>query len=964
MKTWLSTTLALLCAVSAWAQQQAPDANRAIPVFTIRNDDLRRQSPATNAVVVSAPPTAGTPAAAPAPAPPLTPFPAAQSPTVLVPKPNPGSTPSPVTNPADPRIGIRQTPAGPSRLQPPSPTPAVPGQPPAPSPTPTPAAESPAPTPMVAIPGGAPAPSPDDAPAPNPNARQTFRQDPVATDEPIEFDWMNADLSMVLTKYSELTGRSAIMQQGLQGMVTFHSSGPLKVDEAIGALESVLLINGFAVVPMGEKFFKLVPSPYGPQEGLPVLKEDATAEQFDRLVAQVVRVKFLDPTDVARALGGSGGTGGGMPPMPGATPQGGGPSGSNRVFMHPYGQIIPLPRSSALLLIDTALNVSRLKQIIEYMDTTSETKMETRVYVLENADSATVYSILQQLIAADQGTSTPGQTGQIAPTAMAAGVGLGRSRPSVTSIEESVIMGRVLINYDMRTNAIILITQETNFTFFEKIIKALDVKTNQDFKTRVFFLNYADANDMALILYQLVLGAEPNAVGGRAGSTSGAPFTSRTSTAGGRTTGLGGSTSGARSGALGSRGSATGSRTGSSARSSSSRRSTGSRTAGTAARTTTPATPTTPGMPTGAAGANMAQQLIEIIPDVRNNALVVFAPEQDLESLTDVIKQLDVFPPQVAIDVVVAEVSVDDNTTFGVDLFQKALTSPSRAGAGISTPDGGGIPSTVSGTNVLSRLLDPRAITSPQALTGAGLTGGLSYFASFFGDDLRAVITALQQDSKFKVLQTPHLYTSNNQAARVFVGESRPVVTSTLTDISGGTTAGRSNYENVDIGVGLEVTPLINPDGVVTFNIYQTVDDVKSTVLIDNNEVPILSRREAEAVAVTCKDGQIIILGGLTSNTRRQTVNQVPILGDIPLLGYLFKKTSWNNVKTELVFFLRPKVIRTIEEAQRYTWGRLEKSKDLRTMPIRNVEGYSPMQDKRHSEKLKAIDRFDKTEKF
>jgi general secretion pathway protein D len=804
----------------------------------------------------------------------------------------------------------------------------------------------------------APAAGTNTVAAPDPNAKQTFQQSTLTGDEPIEFDWMNADLSQVLSKYSELTHRSAIMQQGMQGMITFRSSGPLSTEEAIGALESVMLVNGYAVVPMGDKFFKVVASPYGPQEGLPVFTEDAKMQQFDRLVAQVVRVKFLDPTDVARALGGSSPTGA---PMPGA-PQAAGGGASGRVFMHPYGQIIPLPRSSALLLIDTALNVSRLKQIIEYMDTTNETKMETRVYVLENADTTAVYGILQQLIAADQGTGTPGQTGQIMPTSGAVGISLGRSRPSVASIEETVIMGRVLINYDLRTNALILITQETNFTFFEKIIKALDVKTNQDFKTRVFFLNYADAADMANMLYQLVQGAAPTAVGGRAGGTAGSPYTSRAGTAtGGRTTGLGGSTSGARSGTSGARGSATGSRTGSrastSSRSSGARRATTSRATTTANRATTPTVPGT----TGAAGANVPQQLIEIIPDERNNALVIFAPEQDLESLADVIKQLDVFPPQVAIDVVVAEVSVDDNTSFGVDIFQKALTTPSRAGAGVSSPDGGGIPGG-SGTNALSRLLDPRSLTSPQALAGAGLTGGLTYFASFFGNDLRAVITALSQDSKFKVLQTPHLYTSNNQAARVFVGESRPIVTSTQTTINSDQT--RSNYENVDIGVGLEVTPLINPDGVVTFNIYQTVDDVKTTVLIDNNEVPVLSRREAEAVAVTCKDGQIIILGGLTTNNRRQTVNKVPVVGDIPLLGYLFKKTVWTDAKTELVFFLRPKVIRTIEEAQRYTWGRLEKSKDLRTMPIRDVEGYSPMQDKRLNEKLKAIDRFDKSDKF
>jgi len=492
MKTGLLITLAFLCAVSARAQQ-TPGAEAAKATIRIRASDLLRQSSqgSNTVVVAAAPQTAAAPAA------PLSASPAAPPPPTAAATPPPGLAPVPGTPP------------------------------PQPGPAPVPA---PPPAPMAA---------PNTVAAPDPNVNQTFQQSTLTGDEPIEFDWMNADLSQVLSKYSELTHRSAIMQQGLQGMITFRSSGPLSVEEAIGALESVLLVNGYAVVPMGEKFFKVVPTPYGPQEGLPVFTEDAKMEQFDRLVAQVVRVKFLDPTDVARALGGSSPSGA---PMPGA-PQAAGGSASGRVFMHPYGQIIPLPRSSALLLIDTALNVSRLKQIIEYMDTTNETKMETRVYVLENADATAVYGILQQLIAADQGTGTPGQTGQIMPTSGAVGIALGRSRPSVASIEETVIMGRVLINYDLRTNALILITQETNFTFFEKIIKALDVKTNQDFKTRVFFLNYADATDMANMLYQLVQGAAPTAVGGRTG-TAGSPYTSRAGTAtGGRTTGLGGSTS-------------------------------------------------------------------------------------------------------------------------------------------------------------------------------------------------------------------------------------------------------------------------------------------------------------------------------------------------------------------------------------------------------------------------------------
>jgi len=304
-----------------------------------------------------------------------------------------------------------------------------------------------------------------------------------------------------------------------------------------------------------------------------------------------------------------------------------------------------------------------------------------------------------------------------------------------------------------------------------------------------------------------------------------------------------------------------------------------------------------------------------------------------------------------------------------VDLFQAAQggKKSGTAGGGVSSPGGFGL---ASGSTIgsptgaisgISALIGAGSLTAPEMLP-AGLTGGLTYFASFFGDDLRAVVHALSQDNKFKVLQTPHLYTSNNQRARIFVGESRPFVTSVQQTINSEQV--RSNFENIDIGVGLEVTPLINPDGVVTLNIFQTVDDVKEFQIIDNNQVPVLSRREAEAVAVTVKDGQIIILGGLTANKRQNDVSKVPLLGDIPLLGNLFKTTHTIDAKTELVFFLRPKVIRTIEEAQRYTWGRVERSKALRGMPITDVEGRGSVQDKRYKEKLKSLDRFDTSDKF
>ncbi len=909
MKTGLFIAAVFLCVANVPAQQ-TPGPEAAQPAVRIRASDLLRRTPTgTNTVIVAGAPQTLPPVARVAP---------------------------PVANTA---AAIR--PPGP-----PSPPPGVPVG------VTRPAGSDGATGAVAGASAGVAAGSP-----------QSFQQNTLAGNEPIEFDWMNADIQQVLAKYGELTHRSAIMQQGITGMISFRSAGALSVEEAIGALESVLLVNGYAIVPMGEKFFKVVPSTYGPQEGLPVFTEDAKTQQFDRLVAQVVRVKYLDPTDVARALGGGSTGATGAPAVPAAATGG----GAGRVFMHPYGQIIPLPRSSALLLIDTALNVSRLKQIVEYMDTTSETKMETRVYVLENADAYTVSTILQQLIAADQGGTSPGQTGAGMPgfnaSSSAAATALGRSRPSVASIEESVIMGRVLTSYDPRTNAIILITQEVNFQFFEKIIKALDVKTNADFKTRVFFLNYADASDLANTLYQLMQGAEPQAVGGgRMGGTAGSPYSSRTGATGNNTrSGLGSSTGSRNTAGGNNTRSNTASRTGSLGSSNASRTGT---TAGTR-------TGTTGVGGAGTAGTGVIQQIIQIIPDIRNNALVVFAPEQDMVSLADVIKQLDVFPPQVAIDVVVAEVTLDKNTTFGVTLFQKGSSTSNQGG--VSSPSGYGLNQTTTisqnaNNNVtnsspaqISSIINPATLAMGPGALPVGLTGGLTYFARFFGDDLRAVIQALSADDKFKVLQTPHLYTSNNQAARIFVGESDPIVTSSQNSALGNVL---NNYENVDIGVGLQVTPLISPDGVVTFYVYQTVDAVKGYTTINSNQVPILSRREAEAAAVTCKDGQIIIMGGLTTNGRQQNVNKVPVLGDIPLLGYLFKQTQWVDQRTELVFFLRPKIIRTIEEAQRYTWGYIEKSKDLRGMPLQDGQGFTPVQDKRLEEKLKAIDRLDKTEKF
>ena len=146
-------------------------------------------------------------------------------------------------------------------------------------------------------------------------------------------------------------------------------------------------------------------------------------------------------------------------------------------------------------------------------------------------------------------------------------------------------------------------------------------------------------------------------------------------------------------------------------------------------------------------------------------------------------------------------------------------------------------------------------------------------------------------------------------------GEERPVVTSTSTSTAGQQT---SAYEYRNIGINLTVTPRINPQRFVVMEISQSADNVAGSQIIDNNSVPIITKREMKAqIAVASRS--TIALGGLVSNDRRKTRSKVPILGDIPILGALFRKDTDNDNRTELLVLLTPYVLTTPEEAQRET---------------------------------------------
>ena len=202
-------------------------------------------------------------------------------------------------------------------------------------------------------------------------------------------------------------------------------------------------------------------------------------------------------------------------------------------------------------------------------------------------------------------------------------------------------------------------------------------------------------------------------------------------------------------------------------------------------------------------------------------------------------------------------------------------------------------------------------------IVGAGTNGslaasGFSYLMSF-GQDLDVAVAAAAANSSARILQRPRIQTSHNEPASIFVGTTQPYPTSSY--YGGGAYGGYSSIQQLQIGVTLEVTPLINQDGLVVMDIHAKIDGLDGSVNIENvGDVPITSSKEASS-KVSVRDHDTIILGGLIYTEKDKNASGVPLLMDIPLLGYLFRSSSANNTRNELIVLIRPTVLPTPEVA-------------------------------------------------
>jgi general secretion pathway protein D len=284
---------------------------------------------------------------------------------------------------------------------------------------------------------------------------------------------------------------------------------------------------------------------------------------------------------------------------------------------------------------------------------------------------------------------------------------------------------------------------------------------------------------------------------------------------------------------------------------------------------------------------------ITAIPDPNTNSIIVVGNPDSAALIKQILEQLDRIPEQVMIETIIVEANLDSTNKLGVEWN---YTSTGQFG----TPGQNGS----IGTNFNQATANP-------ALQGFRYTLG--------GANLTAFMNAIQTDTKFQILSTPRIFTSNNTQAQINISQSIPYVTNSRIDANGNTIF---NYAFLDVGIVLTVTPRITANGYVTMDVNQTANDLQGYTTFD---APIVNQREADTV-VSVKNGETIILGGIIRNSVSSTSNKVPILGDIPLLGQLFRTNSKISNKTELLVLLTPRIVKDEDEARQL---RLNETKKL-----------------------------------
>lgn len=326
---------------------------------------------------------------------------------------------------------------------------------------------------------------------------------------------------------------------------------------------------------------------------------------------------------------------------------------------------------------------------------------------------------------------------------------------------------------------------------------------------------------------------------------------------------------------------------------------------------------------------------VKVVADKATNSLLITARPPDVDILVGIITKLDLPRKQVFIEAAIMEASSDSSFNFGVNWAgalgggtTRLIGSANHGGGSVSVPDNGssGFVGFPSGASIGAVMTDAFSI------------GGTSY-------SIQSILQAVKGNNAFTILSTPQLLTMNNEEARVDVVDNIPFVKQSV--VTTANSVSTQSVEYKDVGVKLKITPRIGSNETLLLNVNQEVSRVVNSLITleqgQNLIAPTTRKREVETT-IHIEDGQTAVIAGLLSNDDSVNNSSTPWLGEIPVLGWLFKQKKKSNVKTALYIFISARIINTLEETERLT---REKKRKFRSFWIGTDGGLPIMSEPR-----------------
>lgn len=542
-------------------------------------------------------------------------------------------------------------------------------------------------------------------------------------------------------------------------------------------------------------------------------------------------------------------------------------SNTLRPLVSKDGDVVVYPTSNTLIIIDTVDNVNRVLEILKSLDV--EKKIE--FVKIRNAEASDVAAKLLEIF----GTSGGAPAVRAAPRTTRRGrAGREQTSQQAPVIGQSDILGFKVIT-DARTNSLIVIAYPKDMEKIKKVIRILDIKTEQvEQGIYVIRVRYADAEQLVGVL-SIILGDTTIRTGAvRGGGVSRG--------------GVGRGLDAARAGLGAPR---TGLR--------------GGEQFGTISR----------GIGSGGISGVVAEtEGLRITADPSTNSLILIGSRRDYETLKEVIDQLDIRRRQVFVEAAILEVGLDDITSFGTNFsFGFTVNDDTLGFGGQNLP---GVPSLLG-----------VAADSDTAINLVGSLSGL--FLGVVGEEVdvdgsgpippipsfTALFQALTSVTDVNVLSTPSILTTDNEQAEIVVADVIPFPTGSTVGTAGVTV---QTIERLPVGIRLAITPQISEGDYLNLNIITEVSNTtQAPAGLNTEQFGIATQTRSADSSVIVRDGQTIVIGGLVSDRESVIQNKTPLLGDIPLIGNIFKFKQTQSRKLNLMILLTPRIVESEEDMQK-----------------------------------------------